>query len=68
MNHPLWIGICSDCVGVGCGTCRGTGKSSEGKPHELEHLKRIRHNRKPFGLASTVDGKRVEIVRAEEVG
>ncbi len=66
MEHPLWIGICSECVGGGCGTCRGTGKSSQGKPHEIEHLKRLRITKKPFGLASSVDGKTDSQLPAEE--
>lgn len=73
MQHPLWRGICPECVGFGrigearCGYCRGTGKLFRQIPHDNEHLRLLRRKKKPLGLASNVDGKRVSEESAEDV-
>jgi len=63
---------CVDCGGAGffgngpyvifCGACNGLGVVVEGSAY------RFSTDKKPFGLADSVDGKRGAGVRAEEVG
>jgi DnaJ-class molecular chaperone len=54
MNHPLWHGICPECVGFGrlglndrCGACRGSGRLFRQIPHEVESLRSLNFKKKP---------------------
>ena len=69
-NHPLWKGICMECVGAGgrCGYCRGRGRKFRQLTHETEHLRTLnRVPKKPLGLATEVDSKSVRVVRPGSV-
>jgi len=74
-NHPLWKGICHECMGFGslggsqkCGFCRGRGRKFRQVTHETEHLRRLnRVPKKPVGLATEIEGKTVKVVRPGSV-
>ena len=59
-DHPLWYGICPECVGFGytgvskCGYCRGSGRRFRKIPHDSRRLaasaqERLATRRKPMG-------------------
>jgi hypothetical protein len=61
-NHPLWRGICLECVGCGCGLCLSTGMRQ--RPSVI---KRLRPVKKPVGLATEIEGETVRVVRPGSV-
>jgi len=73
-NHPLWKGICQECMGFGslggsqkCGFCRGKGRKFRQLTHEIQHLRRRVVSKKPVGLATEIEGKTVKVVRPGSV-
>ncbi len=47
VSHTLFAGLCPDCYGTGCETCRNSGRSYRTFTREIGHLTKAYPQRKP---------------------